>query len=149
MTLAPWEYLFLSFNSHNFPDLFHPTWIASLVLLVVLVVLYNRADPGAPPPRSRTSTCGSGCWWTGLITFSLCSIESLFVFDFFLVLADRDHRPRRRWSGSGSSASRRSSRRTSSASRGSATSPSRSSPTRRRRSGDAAGRAASADARRR
>jgi hypothetical protein len=26
-------------------------------------------------------------WWTGLITFSLLIIESLFVFDFFLVLA--------------------------------------------------------------
>ena len=36
MTLAPWEYLFLPFNSHNFPDLFHPTWIAAAVLLVIL-----------------------------------------------------------------------------------------------------------------
>ena len=25
-------------------------------------------------------------WWTGLITFSLVIVESLFVFDFFLVL---------------------------------------------------------------
>ena len=33
MTLPPWDYLFLSFNSDNFPDIFHPTWIASLVLL--------------------------------------------------------------------------------------------------------------------
>ena len=41
MTLAPWEYLFKSFNSANFPDIFHPTWIASLVLLVVLTILYN------------------------------------------------------------------------------------------------------------
>ena len=28
MTRWPWEYLFLPFNSVNFPDLFHPTWIA-------------------------------------------------------------------------------------------------------------------------
>jgi hypothetical protein len=41
VTLAPWEYLFVSFSSHNFPDLFYPVWIAALVLLVVLVVLYN------------------------------------------------------------------------------------------------------------
>ena len=41
MTLAPWDYLFKSFNSANFPDLFHPTWIAALVLLVVLTILYN------------------------------------------------------------------------------------------------------------
>ena len=26
-------------------------------------------------------------WWTGLITFSLIIIESLFVFDYVLVLA--------------------------------------------------------------
>ena len=25
-------------------------------------------------------------WWTGLITFSMLIIESLFVFDYFLVL---------------------------------------------------------------
>ena len=61
-------------------------------------------------------------WWTGLITFSLLIIESLFVFDFFLVLLDRDHRHRRRWSGSASSASRRSSRPTSSSWPASATS---------------------------
>ena len=41
MTLPPWEYLFMSFNSRNFPDLFDPIWIASAVLLVVLIVLYN------------------------------------------------------------------------------------------------------------
>ena len=40
MTLAPWEYLFTSFSGKNFPDLFHPTWIASLVLLAVLATLY-------------------------------------------------------------------------------------------------------------
>ena len=36
MTLLPWEYLFESFNDTNFPDLFHPTWIASAVLLAAL-----------------------------------------------------------------------------------------------------------------
>ena len=41
MTLAPWDYLFLSFNYRNFPDLFHQTWISSLVLLVILGVLYT------------------------------------------------------------------------------------------------------------
>ena len=50
VTLAPWDYLFLSFNSKNFPDLFHPTWIAALVLLVVLADPLQRPDAGAPPP---------------------------------------------------------------------------------------------------
>jgi hypothetical protein len=85
VTLAPWDYLFLSFNHRNFPDLFHPTWIASLVLLVVLGVLYTmrtRALRRHPPYLDLWEWL----WWTGLITFSLLIIEALFVFDLFLVL---------------------------------------------------------------
>ena len=41
MRLPPWDYLFLPFDPHTFHDLFTPMWVASLVLLVVLVVLYN------------------------------------------------------------------------------------------------------------
>ena len=85
MTLPPWEYLFTSFSHDNFPDIFHPTWIAAAVLLVVLTVLYNvrtRALHRHPPYLEMLEWL----WWTGLITFSLIIIESLFVFDFFLVL---------------------------------------------------------------
>lgn len=85
MSLAPWEYLFTPFSSHNFPDLFHPTWIASLILLVVLVVLYNvrtRQVHRHPPYLELYE------WmlWTGIITFGLLIVEALFVFEFFLVL---------------------------------------------------------------
>ncbi len=86
MTLPPWEYLFTSFNSRNFPDLFHPTWIGAGVLLIVLIVLYNV--------RTRTLhkhapfvDMWEWLWWTGLITFGLLMIEALFVFDLILVLA--------------------------------------------------------------
>ena len=41
MTLAPWDYLFLPFSRSLFPDIYDATWIAALVLLAVLVVLYN------------------------------------------------------------------------------------------------------------
>ena len=85
MSLAPWEYLFLSFNRHNFPDLFNPTWVASRALLVILGVLYTvrtRALRKHPPYLDMWEWL----WWTGLITFSLLIIESLFVFDLFLVL---------------------------------------------------------------
>ena len=85
MTLPPWEYLFKSFNHDNFPDIFHPTWIATVVLLVVLIVLYNirtRALHRHPPYLEMLEWL----WWTGLITFSLILIESIFVFDFFIVL---------------------------------------------------------------
>lgn len=85
MTLAPWDYLFLSFNHRNFPDLFHPTWISSAVLLAILTVLYyvrTRALHRHPPYLDMWEWL----WWTGLITFSMLIVESLFVFDLFLVL---------------------------------------------------------------
>jgi len=85
VTLLPWEYLFTAFSSANFPDIFHPTWIAAVVLLVVLTILYNvrtRALHRHPPYLEMWEWL----WWTGLITFSLIVIEALFVFDFFLVL---------------------------------------------------------------
>jgi hypothetical protein len=85
LRLAPWDYLFESFNDVNFPDLFHPTWIASLVLLIGLSVLYNvrtRALHRHPPYLDLWEWL----WWTGLITFGLLIVEALFVFDFVLVL---------------------------------------------------------------
>ena len=85
MTLAPWEYLFLSFSSTNFPDIFHPTWIASAVLLVILAIL-NNVRTRALHRHAPFLEMWEWLWWTGLITFSLLIIESVFVFDFFLVL---------------------------------------------------------------
>ena len=85
MTLAPWDYLFLSFNSDNFPDLFHPTWIASLVLLVVLLVLYNVRTRALHRHQPYVDMW-EWLWWTGLITFSLLMVEAVFVFDFIIVL---------------------------------------------------------------
>jgi len=85
VNLAPWEYLFTSFSGTNFPDIFHPTWIASVVLLAILTILYNvrtRALHRHPPYLDMWEWL----WWTGLITFSLLIIESLFVFDYFIVL---------------------------------------------------------------
>jgi hypothetical protein len=85
VTLLPWEYLFLPFNSHNFPDIFHPTWVAAAILLVVLGVLYfvrTRALHRHPPFVDMWEWM----WWTGLITFSMLMVEAVFVFDFFIVL---------------------------------------------------------------
>ena len=85
MTLAPWEYLFVSFNSQNFPDIFHPTWIASLILLAILTILYN-VRTRALHRHAIYLEMWEWLWWTGLITFSLLIIQSLFVFDYFIVL---------------------------------------------------------------
>jgi hypothetical protein len=86
VTLPPWEYLFSPFNSRNFPDLFHPTWISAVLLLVVLTVLYNLRTR-ALHRHAVYLEMWEWLWWTGLITFSLIIIESLFVFDYLLVLA--------------------------------------------------------------
>jgi hypothetical protein len=86
VTLAPWDYLFQSFSSQNFPDLFHPTWIASLVLLIVLIVLYQWRTRVLHRHQPYVDMW-EWLWWTGLITFSLLIIEAIFVFDFILVLA--------------------------------------------------------------
>jgi hypothetical protein len=85
VTLLPWEYLFLPFNFVNFPDIFHPTWVAAAILLVVLGVLYflrTRTLHRHPPFVDMWEWM----WWTGLITFSMLIVEALFVFDFFIVL---------------------------------------------------------------
>jgi hypothetical protein len=84
--LAPWAYLFKAFNSLNFHDIFYPTWVMSLVFLVLLVVLYNvrtRQLHRHPPYLDMYE------WllWTGIISFSLLTMYSLFVFYFVFVLA--------------------------------------------------------------
>lgn len=86
MTLPPWEYLFLAFNGVNFPDLFNPTWISSLILLGALVILYNVRTRAL---RHHAPYLDMYEWllWTGVIVFSLLLTFSLFVWDFLFVLA--------------------------------------------------------------
>jgi hypothetical protein len=83
--LPPWDYLFEPFNPHTFPDLFTPTWVVSLVLLIGLIVLYNV--------RTRTLHRHAPYldlyeWmlWSGLSLFGLLLTASVFSFDLILVL---------------------------------------------------------------
>ena len=85
MQLPPWDYLFLSFSSVNFADIFHLTWIASAVLLLVLVVLYIVRTRQLHKHQPYVDLW-EWLWWTGLITFSLVIVESIFIFDYILVL---------------------------------------------------------------
>jgi O-antigen/teichoic acid export membrane protein len=85
VTLAPWDYLLQQFSAANFQDLFWPIVLASLLLLVGQVVLYNvrtrqlhRYEP--------LVTMQEWLLWTGICTFSLILIEALFVFYFLFVL---------------------------------------------------------------
>lgn len=85
MTLLPWEYLWLPFSRVLFPDIYDATWIASLVLLVVLVVLYNVRTRALHRHRLYTDMW-EWLLWTGLITFFLLATGALFLFDFAVEL---------------------------------------------------------------
>ncbi len=73
------------FNPVNFPDLFDPVWIASLVLLIASVVFYNvqtRRLHEHPP------LVGLQEWlfWTSLSVFGLLIVYAIFKFYFFFVI---------------------------------------------------------------
>lgn len=73
------------FNAQNFPDLFNLVWIASLVLLVGTVVLYNvqtRRLHQHPP----LVNLNEWLFWTGLAVFGLLLVYSVFAFYFAFVL---------------------------------------------------------------
>jgi len=86
VTRLPWEYLFQSFSAAHFADLFYPVVLASLVLLVALCVLYAVRTRQL---RHHAPYLDLYEWllWTGIISFGLLLIFSVFVWDFIFVLA--------------------------------------------------------------
>ena len=85
MRLAPWDYLFEPFSPHSFPDLYTPTWVASLVLLVGLIVLYNVRTRSL---HRHAVYLDLYEWllWTGLSLFGLLLTAAVFSFDFIVVI---------------------------------------------------------------
>ena len=86
MHLSPNEYLIpgVQFTQLNFPDLWAPVWIASLVLLIGTIVLYNvrvRQLHRHEILRSMQE------WllWTGIITFGLVLVGTLFNWYFLFI----------------------------------------------------------------
>jgi hypothetical protein len=82
--LPPWDYLFEPFTPHQFPDLYTPTWVASLVLLVGLIVLYNvrtRTLHRHPPYLDLYE------WllWAGISAFGLILTAAVFGFDLIVL----------------------------------------------------------------
>ena len=75
--LLPWEYLF-PFTVHNFPDLYTPLWVASLVLLGVLVILYN-VRTRALHRHAAYLDLWEWLLWTGLSLFGLLLVAALFA----------------------------------------------------------------------
>jgi uncharacterized membrane protein len=84
VTLLPWDYLWIGFNKINFPDLFNQVWVASLVLLVALIILYNVRTRALHRHRLYTDMW-EWLLWTGIITYFLLIAGSLFMFDFAIV----------------------------------------------------------------
>lgn len=85
MRLPPWDYLFLPFSPHNFPDLFTPMWIAALALLVTLVVLYN-VRTRALHRHAPYLDLWEWILWSGLALFGLVLTASVFGFEFIVLL---------------------------------------------------------------
>jgi hypothetical protein len=83
--LPPWDYLFLPFNPHNFPDLFTPMWIAALALLVTLVVLYN-VRTRALHRHAPYLDLWEWILWSGLALFGLVLTASVFGFELIVLL---------------------------------------------------------------
>jgi multisubunit Na+/H+ antiporter MnhF subunit len=81
----PWEYFWVAFNSINFPDLFNLLWVASLVLLVVLIVLYVLRTRALHRHRLYLDMW-EWIFWSGLITFFLIVVGAIFQFDFAVIL---------------------------------------------------------------
>ena len=85
MKLLPWDYFWVAFNSINFPDLFNPIWVTSLVLLIVLIVLYVLRTRALHRHRLWLDMW-EWIFWSGLITYFLLIVGSLFQFDFAVIL---------------------------------------------------------------
>lgn len=86
MTLLPWEYFWIAFSKKNFPDLFDPIWIASLVLLAILIVAYAIRTRQLHRHRLYLDMW-EWLLWAGIITFFMLVMGALFVFDFAVELA--------------------------------------------------------------
>jgi hypothetical protein len=84
--LLPWEYLFQSFNQLNFPDLYLPLTVASLVALVATVVFYNVRTRQLHR-HSIYLQMYEWLLWTGVIVFGLMLVYYVFGFDFIIVLS--------------------------------------------------------------
>jgi hypothetical protein len=84
--LYPWEYLFRSFSLENFPDLYNPIWIGSLVLLVATIVVYNVRTRQLHRHKVYLDMY-EWILWTGIIVFSLILVYALFRFDWIIVFS--------------------------------------------------------------
>jgi hypothetical protein len=85
LNLFPWDYFWIGFNKHNFPDLFDPLWMGSGVLLIVLIVVYVMRTRALHRHRHYLDMW-EWLFWSGLITYFLIVVGAIFQFDFAVVM---------------------------------------------------------------
>ena len=83
MQLLPWEYLFTRFSAHAFPDIYTPLWVATLVLLVGLIVLYN-VRTRALHRHAPYLDLYEWLLWSGISLFGLILVAA--IFNFYLIV---------------------------------------------------------------
>jgi hypothetical protein len=83
--LLPWDYLWTGFSWENFPDLYNPIWVASLVLLGILIVAYTVRTRQLHRHRLYLEMW-EWLLWTGIIMLFLLVMGALFNFDFAVEL---------------------------------------------------------------
>ncbi len=86
MNKLPWEYLFNSFDAENFPDLYLPLTVASLVSLIATVIFYNVRTRQLHR-HSVYLQMYEWLLWTGVIAFGLMLVYFVFHFDWIIVLS--------------------------------------------------------------
>jgi hypothetical protein len=84
--LLPWDYLFKRFGAHTTPDLYTPLWVATLVLLIGLVVLYN-VRTRALHRHAPYLDLYEWLLWTGISLFGLLLVAAVFNFYMIVLLA--------------------------------------------------------------
>jgi hypothetical protein len=81
--LLPWDYLLKPFNTHLFPDIYTITWVATIVLLIGLVILYN-ARTRALHRHAPYLDMYEWLLWSGISLFGLILVAA--VFNFYMIV---------------------------------------------------------------
>lgn len=89
MHLPPNEYLIpgVQFTPDNFPDLYFPIWFASLVFFIGAIVLYN-VRVRQLHRHEVLRTMQEWLLWTGVITFGVVLVGTLFAWYFLFIVLD-------------------------------------------------------------
>ena len=83
MQLLPWDYLFTQFSAHATPDLYTPFWVATLILLIGLIVLYN-VRTRALHRHAPYLDLYEWLLWSGISLFGLLLVAA--VFNFYMIV---------------------------------------------------------------